>query len=184
MGARDDDEIDVDVEVSAQDPFAPPPDAGPSIALVDPPMPSLRPQPSASAEMPSAPPPARLSTSARPPSAAPPRPTSGRVEVIASGRAPLSPMARLAIGVVLGLGLGWIGSMPYARRAEREIAGLRDQANAIRYREDPELRARTALLDADAEAHSARAAWVTGGLWLAIAGLGAGAWLRFTRPAG
>src|SRR5262249_29412366 len=42
------------------------------------------------------------------------------------------PAVRLAIGIVLGLPLGWIASSPYAHRMERRVSEARTAANADR----------------------------------------------------
>jgi hypothetical protein len=91
-------------------------------------------------------------------------------------RAPL----RLGIGLVLALLVGWIGSAPYSRRAERAVAALQERANELRYRADPDLRAQVALLEEQATSSQTSAAIQVGVLWLLIAGLAFAGWMLLT----
>jgi len=90
------------------------------------------------------------------------------------------PIVRAAIGVGLGLLLGYFLSEPYASRAERRVADLKAQANADRYRPGEEIRAQVAALDREADSQSSRAAFGTIAIWLAVAGAVAGGWYRAT----
>jgi hypothetical protein len=90
------------------------------------------------------------------------------------------PALRLAIGIALGLGVGYLASLPYANRAERRVAEVRKEANVDRYKNAPELRANTTRLDAQADEMSSKAAYVTIGIWLLIGGAVVGGWYRAT----
>lgn len=90
------------------------------------------------------------------------------------------PAVRIGLGIALGLGLGYLASMPYADRAERRVAAVRAEANADRYKNAPEAQANTAALDEKAENMSRNAAVGTIAIWLVTgAGIVAG-WFRIT----
>jgi hypothetical protein len=104
-------------------------------------------------------------------------PVPGR---IAQGALRKNPALRIAIGMVLGLGLGWMLAQPYARRAERHVAELRAEADRERYRPVDEAHQRTAALDAEADSQSSSAAFGTAALWLVVAGAAFAGWWRLT----
>jgi hypothetical protein len=90
------------------------------------------------------------------------------------------PGLRLAIGVALGLLLGYALSAPYQTRAERRVAQIRAQANADRYRPVDEARANAARLDEEADDLASSAFAVTLAIWLGAAGAITAAWYRLT----
>jgi hypothetical protein len=104
-------------------------------------------------------------------------PVPGR---LAGGALRDNPAARVGVGLVLGLGLGWALSQPYAGRAERRVAELRAEADRERYRPVEEARARVAALDAQADAAANSAALGAGAIWILVGGAAFAAWWRFT----
>jgi hypothetical protein len=90
------------------------------------------------------------------------------------------PAIRIGVGVVLGLLLGYLASMPYADRAERRVAAVRAEANEDRYKNAPEARENCARLDAQAEQMSNRAAVTTIAIWLLVGGGVVAGWFRLT----
>src|SRR5204862_5019555 len=90
------------------------------------------------------------------------------------------PIVRFAAGAVLALLVGWVGSAPYARHAERGVLALQQQANAVRYRIDPEVRAQARVLDEQADELASGAAYRVGVLWLVVAAVAFGVWLFVT----
>jgi hypothetical protein len=90
------------------------------------------------------------------------------------------PMLRLAIGIVLGLLVGYLAVLPYSNRAERRVAEVRAEANVDRYKNDPTLRRSSQALDAKAEEMASSAFYTTFGVWLLIAAALTGVWYRLT----
>jgi hypothetical protein len=90
------------------------------------------------------------------------------------------PAVRIGVGVVLGLLLGYLASMPYADRAERRVAAVRAEANEDRYKNAPEARENCARLDAQAEQMSRNAAIGTIAIWLVVGGGVVAGWFRLT----
>jgi hypothetical protein len=90
------------------------------------------------------------------------------------------PAVRIGVGVVLGLLLGYLASMPYADRAERRVAAVRAEANEDRYKNAPEARENCARLDAQAEQMSKNAAIGTIAIWLVVGGGVVAGWFRLT----
>jgi hypothetical protein len=91
-------------------------------------------------------------------------------------RAPL----RFGIGFVAALALGYVGAAPYERHAAHQAEQLRERANELRYRPDPELRARAAALDEEADAVAGSAAVSFGVVWLVVSALLFAAWILLT----
>lgn len=106
-----------------------------------------------------------------------PAPVPGR---IAGGALRANPAARIAVGVALGLGLGWLVSQPYAERAERRVAALRGDADRERYRPVDDAQARVRALDDEADGASSHAAMGTALIWIAVAGGVFAGWWRAT----
>jgi hypothetical protein len=90
------------------------------------------------------------------------------------------PVLRLAIGIVLGLLVGYLAVLPYSNRAERRVAEVRAEANVDRYRNDPTLRHASQALDAKAEEMASSAFYTTFGVWLLIGAALTGLWYRLT----
>ncbi len=90
------------------------------------------------------------------------------------------PGLRIGIGVVVGLALGWMVSQPYAGRAERHVAELRNEANKERYRPVDEARARVAALDERADDEATRGALGSAAIWMLVGGATFAAWWRFS----
>jgi hypothetical protein len=105
------------------------------------------------------------------------KPIPGR---LMQGRLRQQPALRIAIGMVLGLGLGYLLSTPYASRAERRVAQVRAEADVDRYKNDPEARDHAALLDRKAEDMSNSAAMGTIAIWLVVGGAVVAGWFRAT----
>jgi hypothetical protein len=90
------------------------------------------------------------------------------------------PGLRIGIGVIVGLGLGWMVSQPYAGRAERHVAELRAEANKERYRPVDEARARVAALDERADEEATRGALGSAAIWMLVGAATFAAWWRFS----
>ena len=105
------------------------------------------------------------------------RPIPGR---IAQGALRKNPPVRIAVGVVLGLGLGWLFAQPYAHNAERRVAELRAQADAERYRPVDEAQARVRQLDLDADDAASSGAIGMGVIWVLVGGAAFAGWWRAT----
>ena len=87
---------------------------------------------------------------------------------------------RIAIGVVLGLGLGWMFAQPYAHRAERRVADLRARADAERYRPVDEAQARVRALDREADDSASSSAFGMAVIWVLVGGAAFAGWWRAT----
>jgi hypothetical protein len=105
------------------------------------------------------------------------RPIPGR---LFAGALRQRPQVRYLAGLILGLVVGYVFSAPYARRQERQVAQLRAEANADRYRPLDEARLQAALKDRAAEDLASSAMLRTVALWLAIGGVVFGGWIRAT----
>lgn len=105
------------------------------------------------------------------------RPVPGR---IAQGALRKNPPVRIAIGVVLGLALGWMFAQPYARKAERHVAELRAQADAERYRPVDEAQARVRDLDRQADDASSSGAIGMALIWVLVGAAAFAGWWRAT----
>ena len=90
------------------------------------------------------------------------------------------PPVRYGAGVLLGLGLGFVFSAPYARRQERQVTLVREAANRDRYRGLEEARLKAAQLDGEADDLANVAMMKTIGLWLALGAAAFAGWLRLT----
>ena len=82
------------------------------------------------------------------------------------GRLRERPPLRLAIGIVLGLIVGYALQAPLARRAERNIAEIRARADKERYRPIDEAQQATAALDGAADDAASSAAYKSIVIWL------------------
>ncbi|MSP61218.1 MAG: hypothetical protein EXR72_12905 [Myxococcales bacterium] len=87
---------------------------------------------------------------------------------------------RIGLGVALGLGLGYLLATPHSRRADRAVAKMHADATALRTRQLPDLDARAATLDAEAQARSSGAGVGAFFIWILGGAAGTAAWLRFT----
>lgn len=105
------------------------------------------------------------------------QPVPGR---LLDGRLRQNPAARIAVGIVLGLGLGWLLAQPYAGRAERRVAALRAEADRERYRPVEEARARTAALDQQADDAASQGALGTAVIWILVGGAAFAGWWRLS----
>lgn len=99
---------------------------------------------------------------------------------IAGGALRRNPAARVGVGLVLALGLGWLLAQPYARRAERRMTALRAEADRDRYRPVEEARRRVAALDADADRAAAHGALGTAAIWILAGAAAFAGWWRAT----
>jgi hypothetical protein len=104
-------------------------------------------------------------------------PVPGR---IAQGALRKNPPVRIAIGVVLGLALGWMFAQPYAHKAERHVAELRAQADAERYRPVDEAQARVRDLDRQADEASSSGAIGMALIWVLVGAAAFAGWWRAT----
>ena len=105
------------------------------------------------------------------------RPVPGR---IAQGALRKQPPVRIAVGVVLGLFLGWMFAQPYAHRAERRVAELRADADRERYRPVDEAQARVRALDREADDTASNGALGMGFIWIVVGGAAFAGWWRVT----
>jgi hypothetical protein len=108
---------------------------------------------------------------------APFTPIPGR---LMQGRLQRQPGLRMALGVALGLLIGYVLSAPYQSRSERRVAQIRAQANVDRFRPVDEARANAARLDEEADDLNSSAFAVTLVIWLGSAGAVVAGWYRFT----
>lgn len=90
------------------------------------------------------------------------------------------PQARIAIGIGLGLLLGFLLTAPYASRQERRVTVIKREADAERYRYDPEAQARVKALDDKADTLANHSALMTITAWLAIGSLSFWIWHKIT----
>lgn len=104
-------------------------------------------------------------------------PVPGR---IAAGALRQNPGARIGVGIVLALGLGWLLAQPYARRAERRVAALRAEADRDRYRPVDEARLRVAALDAEADSAASNGALGMAAIWIVVGAAAFAGWWRIT----
>ncbi len=105
------------------------------------------------------------------------QPVPGR---LANGALRKRPPVRIAIGVVLGLGLGWLFAQPYAQRAERKVAAMRADADRERYRPVDEVQARVRELDRQADDASSSGAIGMAVIWVVVGGAAFAGWWRVT----
>jgi len=91
-----------------------------------------------------------------------------------------TPVLRLAIGLVMGLLVGYLASLPYANRAERRVAEVRAEANVDRYKNDPALKRASQMLDAKADEMASSAFIGMVAIWLVLAAAVTGIWYRLT----
>jgi hypothetical protein len=105
------------------------------------------------------------------------QPVPGR---LANGALRKHPPVRIAVGVVLGLGLGWMFAQPYASRAERHVAELRADADRERYRPVDEAQARVRALDREADDASTSGALGMAAIWVLVGGAAFAGWWRLT----
>ncbi len=105
------------------------------------------------------------------------QPVPGR---LANGALRKNAAVRIAIGVVLGLGLGWMFAQPYAHRAERRVADLRARADAERYRPVDEAQARVRALDREADDSASSSAFGMAVIWVLVGGAAFAGWWRAT----
>jgi hypothetical protein len=98
----------------------------------------------------------------------------------AQGALRKQPPVRIAVGVVLGLFLGWMFAQPYAHRAERRVAELRADADRERYRPVDEAQARVRALDREADDTASNGALGMGLIWIVVGGAAFAGWWRVT----
>ena len=104
-------------------------------------------------------------------------PVPGR---IMQGALRKKPLVRVAVGLGLGLLVGYLASMPYADRAQKRVGLVRAEADQTRFKNALELQEQTARLDAQAESMSNSAAFGTIAIWLVVGGAVVGGWYRAT----
>ena len=104
-------------------------------------------------------------------------PVPGR---LAQGALRKQPPVRIAVGVVLGLLLGWMFAQPYAHRAERRVAALRADADRERYRPVDEAQARVRALDREADDTASNGAIGMALIWVVVGGAVFAGWWRVT----
>lgn len=90
------------------------------------------------------------------------------------------PPLRYGLGFALALGVGYLVQAPYAHRAELRVDDIRKEADALRYRFDPQIQERVRALDGRAKETAEGAFLHAAILWLAAAALVLGAWLWLT----
>ncbi|HEX9104946.1 MAG TPA: hypothetical protein VF997_22200, partial [Polyangia bacterium] len=105
------------------------------------------------------------------------QPLPGR---LANGALRKQPPVRIALGVVLGLALGWLFAQPYAHRAERRVAALRADADRERYRPVDEAQARVRDLDRQADDTASSGALGMALIWVLVGGAAFAGWWRAT----
>lgn len=105
------------------------------------------------------------------------QPVPGR---LAQGALRKQPPVRIAVGVVLGLLLGWMFAQPYAHRAERRVAALRADADRERYRPVDEAQARVRALDREADDSASNGAIGMALIWVVVGGAVFAGWWRVT----
>ncbi|MCU1277906.1 MAG: hypothetical protein JWM53_1452 [bacterium] len=105
------------------------------------------------------------------------RPVPGR---IAQGALRKNPAARVAVGIVAGLALGWMFAQPYAHRAERKVAELRAEADRERYRPVDEAQERVRALDGQADDAASNGAIGMAVIWMLVGGAAFAGWWRAT----
>ena len=91
-----------------------------------------------------------------------------------------NPSLRIGIGLVGGLVLGWIVTAPMARRAERQVDYIREEARREHLRPLEAAQAHAVQLDTQAEDEASSAFMRTLGIWGVITAAVTGAWVRLT----
>ena len=91
-----------------------------------------------------------------------------------------NPPVRVGIGVVAGVVLGWLVTTPMARRAERQVEYIREEARREHRRPLEEAQAHAAELDTKADDESQTAFMRTLAVWGLITAAVTGVWFRLT----
>lgn len=96
------------------------------------------------------------------------------------GRLRDRPQLRVGVGVIAGLLLGWVVTTPMARRAERQVEYVREEAHRERLRPLEAAQAHAAELETKADEDAQSAFLRTVGLWALITAGVAATWMRLT----
>jgi hypothetical protein len=96
------------------------------------------------------------------------------------GKLRRNPALRVGSGVALGVAIGWLLTGPMAKKAERGVAYMREEADRERARPTDEAQAHARALDNQADEEAQSAFFRTLGVWALIAAAVTGAWYRLT----
>ncbi len=96
------------------------------------------------------------------------------------GKLRAQPGVRVATGLVAGLLIGWIATAPMARRAERQVEYIREEAKREHARPLEEAQAHAVQLDAQVDEEAQSAFFKTLGVWALITAAVTGLWFRLT----
>jgi hypothetical protein len=91
-----------------------------------------------------------------------------------------NPALRIGIGIAAGVVLGWIITSPMAKKGERAVAYIREEADRERARPTEEAQAHARALDQQADDEAQSAFFRTLGVWAVIAAATAGGWHKLT----
>jgi hypothetical protein len=96
------------------------------------------------------------------------------------GKLQRSPPLRIGSGVAIGVAIGWVLTGPMAKKAERAVAYMREEADRERARPTDEAQAHARALDNQADEEAQSAFFRTLGVWALIAAAVTGGWYRLT----